>query len=446
MGLSGSWVVGAYPRSSSEVADVRFERGYVRTRRWALGGVVLLLAALAALGDAATAGAAKRASLASYADGARVARSLTPVARPASSPTVMVTVDGTGLVSFADSEVSCAGRCAVPEVGGRMVVLTAVPGTGSVFSGWTGTCVGAAPVCAVTATATTAVTATFTSPNKLLSATVSGPGVISSNPPNAVSCGTPAVGPPLDGCAANSIAPNQQVVLTATPDPGAVFAGWGGVCAQYTTTSCELQGRPFTGVTASFEYAVTAPGHSTLAIAPHGLVPLASAPAGVLASCPSTQGSACNAPVALGETVILVAGGPFEISQTLASLPDLHWSGDCVGVWPVCSLIVDALTLPVQLFSSSPEFLLTGTGLSLTVSRGGVIALNGGGTCSLSHSSGCRPTIPLGQPAVTLVARASHGYRFAGWQSGSEGCYRMPRTCTIPPAAGETEIAAFRRR
>ena len=69
--------------------------------------------------------------------------------------------DGIGTVTSSPSGIDCGASCAAPFAGGTSVTLTAAPGPGSTFSGWSGACSGAGPSCVVVMNAANSVTATF---------------------------------------------------------------------------------------------------------------------------------------------------------------------------------------------------------------------------------------------------------------------------------------------
>src|SRR5262249_31254227 len=68
---------------------------------------------------------------------------------------------------------------------GTVVTLTTTPGTGYLFSGWSGACSGAAPTCSVTMDAAKSVTATFTAQQFPLTLTTVGDGSITASPAGA---------------------------------------------------------------------------------------------------------------------------------------------------------------------------------------------------------------------------------------------------------------------
>src|SRR6185369_15492752 len=75
--------------------------------------------------------------------------------------TVNVAGPGTGTVTSTPGGISCPGTCTANFQGNGQVTLTAAPGTGFGFGGWTGNCTGTSTTCTVTL-AGSDVTANFT--------------------------------------------------------------------------------------------------------------------------------------------------------------------------------------------------------------------------------------------------------------------------------------------
>jgi len=75
--------------------------------------------------------------------------------------TVNVSGAGTGTVTSAPAGINCPGTCTANFTGNPQVTLTATPGTGFTFGGWTGSCTGTSSTCTVSL-AGSSVTATFT--------------------------------------------------------------------------------------------------------------------------------------------------------------------------------------------------------------------------------------------------------------------------------------------
>ncbi len=358
---------------------------------------------------------------------------------------------------------TCASHCTISQ-GGQGTTLTAVASAGSSFSNWSGACTGVAAVCAVYPDGATSLTATFTPQSTALLTTVSGPGVVTSgytllpivSPVHlrgllqltpAVSCGSPATHPPLAQCDVTSFALGEQVLLTATPDSGALFVSWGGACAQYITADCYVEAGSLVGVTATFEFANPSRTEPSLAIGDYAKS-LVSGPANALAGC--IEGSDCVASTTPDETVTLEAGAPFELGATSPNAPSIAWSGDCVGNWPVCSLVVDAAGLTTEALVSVRHHIefVNGYPLSLTVNGGGTIAVMGrtGPPCSARDEHACSP-IESPNKSVTLLAKpGSAQWKFRRWQAKSQGCRGTKPKCTFTTGAGQSEIGVFSKK
>lgn len=127
--------------------------------------------------------------------------------------------------------------------------------------------------------------------------------------------------------------PGTTVLLSAKPDFGMEFAGWGGAC-DTPDRFCELVLDESAVVTAAFEELdpPPPPGSHVLTVERLGAAngTLISEPAGI--DCPGT----CSLEVAAGESV------------TLWAMPGLHsqltaWGGDCAGsVGASCQIVFDA--------------------------------------------------------------------------------------------------------
>ena len=113
---------------------------------------------------------------------------------------------GTGTVASSPAGINCGAACSAPFSGGTAVTLTATPGSGSLFLGWSGACSGTAS-CLLTMDGVKTATATFSpvhamdfytiAPCRLLDTRVSGSGgpLLSAVPrlfTAAGSCGVPA--------------------------------------------------------------------------------------------------------------------------------------------------------------------------------------------------------------------------------------------------------------
>lgn len=193
---------------------------------------------------------------------------------PAQTPfTIAITIQGSGAVKSSPAGIDCGRACSSTFPAGTKVALVAQAETGWSFAGWSGACTGAGD-CTASATATIAAEFRPTPPpppaKRSLTVTVQGHGKVTSLPAG-IDCGTV--------CSAG-FDDRAQVQLTAQPDTGWSFAGWGGSCASSTAT-CSL--------TLTSDHAVTA---AFTAIKPadecDGLMPGA-LPAPVVASLPQNS-------------------------------------------------------------------------------------------------------------------------------------------------------------
>jgi len=138
---------------------------------------------------------------------------------------------GSGTVTSDPPGIDCGATCTQSYPHGTVVTLTATPGRGATFTGWSGD-----PDCAdgsVTLDVATNCTAKFVSSSSLsmLSVTRLGPGsgTVTSNPPG-IDCGAT--------CAA-SYEHGATVALSAIPAPGSSFLAWGGNCSADGTVTLD---------------------------------------------------------------------------------------------------------------------------------------------------------------------------------------------------------------
>ena len=117
--------------------------------------------------------------------------------------------------------IGCPGACAVLFDTGAQVRLTATPGSGSRFSGWTGACTGAAATCTVTMDAAKSVQAVFTQSTFLLALAVSGKGAV----------GAPALRLACTRRCSAAVEADSVVRIRATPAKSWRFLRWSGACA-----------------------------------------------------------------------------------------------------------------------------------------------------------------------------------------------------------------------
>ena len=148
-------------------------------------------------------------------------------------PTITVVKVGNGNVNGDGGKINCGGTCTAQVAAGAQVSLTANPGSGSVFTGWSGACTGTDAACSLTVNGALSTTATFVQ-TYTLSVSRSGSGSISGTPNGefgtSINCGS--------SCSAK-FQQGTVVTLTATPVAGHVFVNWAGACSG-TTPTCAL--------------------------------------------------------------------------------------------------------------------------------------------------------------------------------------------------------------
>ena len=323
-----------------------------------------------------------------------------------------VTVKGAGTVKGGGINCSGPATCSANEPLNSTVTLTASPGDGFVFTGWTGgsggSCDGAGTTCTVTMDGDRTVTATFA---PTLSVTVVGNGSVTGGS-GAINCGGGA-----SICTA-TFAQNSSVTLLATPATGATFIGWSGACGG-TTTTCTVLMSEAKGVTATFSG--TAGGTFALSVSVIG----SGRVTGGAINC-GLGSTACNANVTAGSTVTLTAAP--DTGATFSG-----WGGACTGTVTTCTVTMTSAKSVSATFAggtSTAQLTITVTG-SGSVSGGGINCGNGGLVCSVNVAVGS---------SVTLTATSAPGATFAGWGGACSG---RATVCTVTLSAATSVTATF---
>ena len=152
-------------------------------------------------------------------------------------------ISGSGTVTSTTAGIACGTDCTEDYPVGTKVTLTATPGTGSSFSGWSGACSGTGS-CVVTMAQAQSVTATFTvlPVTQALTVTLagSGSGTVTSTTAG-IACGTDCT---------EDYPVGTKVTLTATPGTGSSFSGWSGACQG--NAACNVTLTSIQSVTAQF--------------------------------------------------------------------------------------------------------------------------------------------------------------------------------------------------
>ena len=147
---------------------------------------------------------------------------------------------GDGSITSTPAGIDCDPDCSANFPQNSLVTLTAVPEDGSAFGGWSGACIGTGD-CQVTMDAQKTITATFSADLQLtIDKAGTGDGQISSSPAG-IDCG--------QDCSA-AFAQESLVTLTADPEEGSAFSGWGGACSG--TDDCQIAMDADKNITATF--------------------------------------------------------------------------------------------------------------------------------------------------------------------------------------------------
>ena len=127
---------------------------------------------------------------------------------------------GSGTVNSSPAGVNCGSDCSESYTSGTVVVLSALPAAGSVFSGWSGS---GCSTGSVTMNGNRTCTATFNAQaaqtfGLSINKTGTGSGTVTSSPAG-INCGSDCL---------ESYTSGTVVVLSALPAAGSVFSGWSG--------------------------------------------------------------------------------------------------------------------------------------------------------------------------------------------------------------------------
>jgi hypothetical protein len=323
----------------------------------------------------------------------------------ADTQTLTTSKTGTGIgeVNSGSLEINCGAICSHAFNDNATVLLTALPDIHSTFTGWSGGGCSGTGTCSVTMDAAKTVSAQFTLNTNTLGVSKSGNGSITSNV-GGINCGA--------GCS-SPIGYGTAVTLTATPDAGNLFMGWGGACSGQGT--CTLSITANTQVTASF-----APGFGLTVSTPvNGSI------TGLYINCGLTGGN-CNASYYAGTQVTLTA-------RPAAGYSFGAWGGACTGVATnTCTVSVDAAKTVSASFTANPA----PASYALTVNKTGNGLVSG---LKINCGASCTASYP-GNIQVVLTAKADSGYSFTGWSGG--GCSGTSN-CTVTMNAVKSVTATF---
>ncbi len=331
----------------------------------------------------------------------------TTLTAPVVTHTLNVTKTGTGsgTVTSTPTGINCGTDC-TETYSGKIIKLTAVVGTNSLFTGWSGACSGTSTTCNVTVTNLQNVTANFDYITYNLTITKVGNGTISSSPAG-IDCGADCT---------EAVNKGSTVTLTATPDMGYKFTGWTGGCTG-TATTCTITMNAAKTVTATFKaifpLTVSKTGTGTGKVAATGI------------NCDTSATPDCTETYIKDTRVTLTA-------TATAGSRFTGWSGACTGT--TCAVTMNE----AKNVTANFDFIT----FNLTVAKvgnGSVTSNPAGIDCGADCAEAFRSMTPA--TAVTLTATPDAGYKFTGWTGG---CTGTATTCTVTVSAAKSVTATFR--
>ena len=313
---------------------------------------------------------------------------------------------GAGTVSSSPAGIDCGATCVHDFDTGTGVTLTAVPASGSVFTGWSGDCSGS-EACTLTMDADHPVTATFALVAQTETLTVNkagaGSGTVTSSPAG-IDCGATC---------SHAFDHGTSVTLTTTAGIGSTFTGWSGACSGVGTCTLEMDADQ--SVTATF---ALIPFTLTVDKVGDGTGTVSSSPAGI--DC----GATCTHEFGYGTEVTLTAVPAAGSSFT-------GWTGGCSGAG-TCTLTMTGDRSAVAIFDREKTLSVVRTGTGAGSIASTPAGIDCGSTCTHAFAHGT---------SVTLTAQADSSSTFAGWSGACSGS----GPCTVAMDGDRTATAEFVR-
>jgi hypothetical protein len=326
----------------------------------------------------------------------------------APTTTLTVAVSGNGRVT--GSGIDCPGDCTEVFGVGFQVTLTAAPGTGASFGGWSQDCAsaGTATTCGLTMDVDRSATATFgaTPVNRVLTVSVTGAGRVTG----------PGIDCPTD-CTEQYAAGTTVQLATAAP-AGTTLASWGGDCVSSgSAPTCVVVMDQNRSVAATFADLPPATRLLTVSVTGSGKV------TGPGIDCPTD----CTEQYPAGTSVQLAA-------STTGGTTFAGWGADCAsaGTAGSCSLTMDLNKSVSATFAQIPA-----AHRLLTVSVTGSGKVTGPG---IDCPSDCTEEFPAGSVVKLEAVPGSGSSLLWGGDCAAAG---STTTCSLTLSDNRSALAAF---
>ena len=333
---------------------------------------------------------------------------------------------GTGAGTVNSTAINCtinngvaSGSCSSEFDEGTNVTLSQTAQSGSIFTGFSGSCTNAATF---TITKACPVIAGFRRTYALtVGGTGTGTGTIATQPTSTLAC-TITVGVTSGTCTA-SFADTVTATVIPTAAAGSSFISWTGSC---TSAPCSLSMSTAKNVTANFRklnaLAVTGGGTGSGTVSGGGITCTVTNGTAGTTGCSANYIDSTNAAVTL--TPAASTGSQFT-----------GWSGACSGT-STCSVTMSAARNVTATFRKTFVLTVTGAGSGNGTITNSAYAFN----CSItagSASAGCTATF-VDTASIPLAAAATSG-TFTSWTGDCTGS----TSCTAVMTANRNITATF---